>query len=332
MNLQKTKTVLVTGATGFVGTALCAYLYQQGFHVRALTRKKEPCNENYEWIYGDITQPDTLINCCHNIDIVFHAAGFAHAYEESNHSFKEAHEAINHQGTINILLEAKRSAVSRFIFFSSIKACADAVQCVDETWNHYPTDAYGIAKRKAEEFILSFCAENKIMPIILRPSLVYGEGVKGNLAMMIKGIQKGYFPLPPNICNHKSMVSLNDLCRIALLSATVQPSQQKIFIVTDGVHYSTRNMVMMIRNALGKKQRNYYLPLWVWYLFAKIGDCAQFIFRKRFPLNTQAVKKLFSNNAYCSKYTKEILQFEPQHTLQDILPIMLHCADLKSVS
>ncbi|OGT40958.1 MAG: hypothetical protein A3F13_01565 [Gammaproteobacteria bacterium RIFCSPHIGHO2_12_FULL_40_19] len=326
MTHVKTPTVLITGATGFIGKVLCIYLSENGFKVYALTRQiKSVCPEknNIKWIVGDITQPSSLRGICDDVDIVFHLAGFAHAFEEENKDFCIFHQQVNHQGTINILNEAKKAEVMRFIYFSTIKACADSNTCIDESWDAFPTNAYGIAKRAAEEAVLSMCKESHILPIILRPSLVYGEGVKGNLAAMLKGISKGYFPTPPPIQNHRSMVSRDDLCRAALLAATVKNPQNHIFIVTDGVAYSTYSIVQMMRHALGKKQSKYYLPLWIWYGLAKMGDVGQRILKRRLPINTQVVKKLFSNAAYSSQFIKNELQFEPEFALQDLLPSMI---------
>lgn len=320
------KTALVTGATGFIGKALCVYLFENEFKVHALTRQLNHYTKEknqYEWIVGDITKPDTVINICDEIDIVFHLAGFAHAYEEENSNFSNLHQQVNYEGTVNILNEANRAGVKRFIYFSSVKACAESDSMIDETFTLLPTGAYGIAKREAENFVLSFCTENNILPIILRPTLVYGAGVKGNLSAMLKGISKGYFPMPPPIKNHKSMVSLDDLCRAALLAATIENPKKSIFIVTDGVAYSTVKMVKMMRKALGKKNTKLYLPFWAWCGLAKVGDFIQLIIKKRMPINTHAVKKLFSNAAYSSQYIKNELQFEPQFTLQDVLPSMI---------
>ncbi|EKD92039.1 MAG: NAD-dependent epimerase/dehydratase [uncultured bacterium] len=230
---------------------------------------------------------------------------------------------MNHRGTVNILNESIRAGVKRFIYFSSVKACAERNVCCDEAWEAWPTDAYGIAKREAENSVLSLCRENNIIPIILRPALVYGAGVKGNLSAMLRGISKGYFPTPPPVQNHKSMVSREDLCRAALLVATVENPKQSIFIVTDGVAYSTFGIVQMMREAVGRKKSTLYLPLWIWYALAKLGDIVQHIIKRLLPINTQAVNKLFSNAAYSSQLIKNELQFEPQYSLQDVLPFMI---------
>src|SRR3990167_1719536 len=111
---MKLKTALITGATGFIGKALCVYLSENGFRVRALTRQLQPIladKNDIEWVVGDITKPEILFSVCDDIDIVFHLAGFAHAFEEENPEFCIFHQQVNHQGTINILNEAKKAEV-----------------------------------------------------------------------------------------------------------------------------------------------------------------------------------------------------------------------------
>lgn len=327
MNQFDANRVLVTGATGFIGKSLCEYLLTCGFKVRALTRQNTfSCvqeKNNYEWVMGDITKPETLKKLCEDVDIVFHLAGFAHAYEEENPEFNNIHQKVNYQGTVNILNESISAGIKRFIYFSSVKAGASSDNCIDEDCTAQPNDAYGLAKRQAEQIVLSLCEANGITPIILRPTLVYGPGVKGNLAAMIKGISRGYFPTPPSIQNYKSMVSIDDLCRVAFLASQAENPHNKIYIVTDDIPYSTAQITQNIRNALGKKKSKFYCPLWVWITLAKAGDIVQKITHKRFPINTQAVKKLFSSALYCSCYIKNELHFEPRLTLSDVLPSMI---------
>jgi len=294
--------VLVTGATGFIGRSLCQYLYEKGFQIRAMSRTvcDSALSDQYEWVSGDITQPASLLGLCDGVDIVFHLAGFAHAEEEKGSQFRKQHEAINYHGTMHILNESERAGVKRFVYFSSVKAVAECDNCTDESWDKMPSDAYGIAKRQAEAAVLKISKN----PIILRPTLVYGLGVKGNLSAMIKAISRGYFPTPPPIQNHKSMVSLADLCRAAVLAAQVENPLQKIYIVSDGVAYSTFQIHQMILAALGKRKVELYLPLFIWNGLAKIGDILQKIIHRRLPMSSVVFKKLFSNAAYCSQYAK----------------------------
>lgn len=312
------KTALVTGATGFIGKRLCAYLLENGFKVRALSRQPN-YSKQITWHRGDVTEPVSLLGICDDVDVIFHLAGFAHAFDEENPQFAIQHHKTNYEGTVYLLNEAKRAGKNRFIYFSSIKACAESDVCLDENWDALPTCAYGAAKRMAEEAVLALSDD----PIILRPTLVYGAGCKGNLAAMIKGIAKGYFPPPPRIDNRKSMIALDDLCKAALLAAFIEKPNQKIFILTDTISYSTFKIYHAIRAALHKKSINIYMPFLFWRLFSTIGDLVEKLSGKRLPINSQAVKKLFGNAEYCSLYCNSVLNFKPQLTLQAVLPEMI---------
>ena len=98
---------------------------------------------------------------------------------------------------------------------------------------------------------------------------------------------------------------------------------QKIYIVSDGVAYSTFQIHQMILAALGKRKVELYLPLFIWNGLAKIGDILQKIIHRRLPMSSVVFKKLFSNAAYCSQYAKNELQFDPQFTLPDVLPLII---------
>ncbi len=316
--------VLVTGATGFVGSALASYFYAQGMHVRALTRDlKHPLviqNPQYEWVLADMTDHHALMHLCDNMDYVFHAAGFAHATKDSNPEFQKKHHQLNYQATINLAKVAASANVKRFIFFSTIKACADAQGCVDETHDAYPVDAYGISKRSAEEKLLKIASETKMDVVILRLSLVYGVGWKGNLAAMLKAIDKNWFPPIPAVNNQKSMVSLHDVCLAAKCAAFSELKSNRIFIVTDGHFYSTYMIYQLMRKALGKPQNQWALPLWIWRFFSKFADLFQKITRRELPINSEAVEKLFGNSKYRSLYAENEIGYIPQFTFESTLP------------
>jgi len=321
MNQEQSKTrVLVTGATGFIGSALACYLFSQGMQIRALTRNRHHPNvqrySHYEWIFGDLLEQDSLTTLCDDVDFVFHAAGFAHASKNNEPHFQQKHHQINFEATMQLAKLAIKSTVARFIFFSSVKACAEKKSCIDENWVAMPTDAYGQSKRAAEEKLLQLPME----VAILRLSLVYGVGWKGNLNAMLKAIEKNVMPRMPSVQNKKSMVSLSDVCRVAFCAARATLQSQRVFIITDGITYSTKEIEQTMRKALGRKNSGWSLPLWTWILLGRIGDVFQKITKRSLPINTEAVEKLFGSAEYTSLYTKDYLGFVPKYTFSDIIP------------
>lgn len=319
--MKYTQRILITGATGFVGSALAEYFYQKGFIIRAMARNAAhpfvKNNPQYQWVFADLITLDENSKVCDEVDFVLHAAGFAHAAKNDDVNFKQKHQAINYNATVTLAKIAKKAKSKRFIFFSSVKAVADSDYCIDETWTKMPSDPYGLAKRQAEETLLGM---DDLDVVILRLSLVYGAGWKGNLQTLLKAIDKNIFPPIPKLANQKSMVSLQDVCLATECAMWATLSTQRLFIVTDGQTYSTDQIDHIMRIALEKKIPRWSLPLWCWYLFGKMGDLFQKITGFGVPISTEALEKLFGSACYQSKYSYEILGFVPQYTLSDVMP------------
>jgi UDP-glucose 4-epimerase len=315
--------ILVTGATGFIGKYFVNFLLQRNLHVRVLARpssKLSSLPSGIEIHLGDLTDAESLQNLCDNIDTVFHLGGYAHAWQENNPAFANTHHAINYQGTQNLVTEALRAHVKQFIYFSSVKAVADSETTIDEGWDKLPDSPYGIAKRNAENLLLKTARHSDLHVCILRPALVYGPGWKGNLASMLRAIDKGYFLPVPNIQNQRSMISIEDICRAALLAATTPDANGKIYFVTDGIDYSTRQLYEVMTRALGKHLPKWHFPLSAFKLLGYAGDVGEKILRRRLPFNSESMSKLFGSAAYSSRRIQNEIGFQPKSDLFKMLP------------
>ncbi len=204
---------LVSGASGFIGRALCLLLMERGCRVRALLRH-ECAGPWHEQVLCDLSNDRVPKESCEGVDGIFHLAGIAHVRAQSREE-EIMYERVN-VGGVRLLLDAAAAAgVTRFVYFSSVKAAADPGEhCVDETWDLPPTDAYGRSKLSAEQLVLMRVGSGMHVSI-LRPTLVYGHGVKGNLRRMIDAVAAGRFPLLPDTSNRRSMVALSDLAEAA---------------------------------------------------------------------------------------------------------------------
>jgi len=307
--------VLVTGATGFIGKHLVHLLLEQQIKVRVLLRNKDKssyfANEVETWI-GDLTDPNSLLGSCQGIDTVFHLGGYAHA--ETKHNDPQKHHDINFLGTTSIFKEAKAAHVKRFIFFSSVKAASSTDH------EQSSMSPYGLAKRQAEEILLQENNKTNMHICILRPALVYGPGWKGNLASMLKAIDRGIFPPLPTVNNRRSMVSVNDICKAAILAANTPNANGKIYVVTDGIQYSTDTIDALMREALGKRAPFLRIPLFVFKCLASIGDFAERFARLRLPFNSETFSKLFDSAYYQSDCIERELLFQPEYNLKSMLP------------
>jgi len=312
--------ILLTGSTGFIGRHLVSLLLKQSIKIRVLTRNtSSSLPEGIETFVGDLTNSQSLVGICEKIDTVFHLAGLAHASNKESASFSHQHHVVNFLGTQNLLNETIRSGVKKFIYFSSVKAVADSNDCIDETWDIFPDSPYGIAKRQAEKFVLN--AQNNSMHVcVLRPSLVYGIGWKGNLASMLHMISRGLFPPLPETYNRRSMVSAHDICRAAIMAANNPIANGKIYFVTDGIDYSTRQLYISICQALGKSIPKWTIPLSVFKCLATMGDLGEKLLKQRLPFNSAVLAKLFNSAQYSSKLIQGELGFKPTCDLISLLP------------
>ena len=243
-------TSFVTGATGFIGQRLLVGLEANEEGVRILSRNPHPdcetvvCDLQYEAI------PEDGLD---GVDTVFHLAGFTHDLRDSS-KLEHLYRALNVDATVRLTELAVRSGVKQFVFVSSVKAGG-----YDEDQGS-PDGVYGQTKREAELKLLDIGRQSEMLVSIVRPSLVYGAGVKGNLALMRRGIEQGWFPPIPETENRRSMIHVDDLVRALLLAAEDKRANGEIFIVTDGVPHSSREIYEAICQSVGKTVPQWSVP------------------------------------------------------------------------
>jgi nucleoside-diphosphate-sugar epimerase len=313
--------VLVTGGTGFIGRILVAELRRRHCRVRVLARIERPdlCAAD-EWFCADLDTPATLAGAARGCDTVFHLAGYAHATSKPYPEEVERHRRINLAGTQAVLEDALSARVERFVYVSSVKAAGeDAGHCIDETTDIEPTDPYGRIKRECEQLVLSACAAQGVHAAVIRPALVYGAGVKGNIAAMAAWIRKGIFPPPPDTSNIRSMVEVRDLV-VALLAAAERPQARgKAYIITDGEAYSTRRVYLALRQALGKPAPRASVPAWLLRLGGRFGDGLEWLLRRPLPLNSTITARLLDSACYRSVRARQDLDFHPRYRFEDVV-------------
>jgi nucleoside-diphosphate-sugar epimerase len=308
---------LVSGANGFVGHALCRLLVARGCRVRALLRQDRagPWHEQYVCELGSDTVPESA---CSGVDGIFHAAGTAHVTEQSLGE-SQGYQRVNVEGTRSLLDAAKAGSVKRFVFFSSVKAVADpGGDCVDEGWAALPRDAYGLSKREAEQLVLA-SSRREFHAAVLRPTLVYGPGVKGNLQKMIASVSSGYFPPMPELNNRRSMVSVSDLAEAAWLAMTSDAANGRTYIVADGVDYSTRALYLAMCDAAGRRPPSWCVPLWVLAAAARLGDLAMGVSGNPVSRYSAALERLCGSACYRADRLRRELGWAPRQDFYDVV-------------
>lgn len=286
------KHCLVTGASGFVGQKMCAQLKKHNVQIRALFRN--PAQGFWDEMvlsdFSNLTQKPLPADLMQGIDTVFHLAGINHAL-----ATYDQYQAVNVAATQKILALAAASNVKRFVYFSSVKAIV-------------PNDEYGRSKQKAEQLVLEFGAKHNIHVTVLRPSMVYGLGMKGSLLLMIRSIDKGTFLPVPMTEKGGSMIGVDDLVRIAYDAALKAEANGKIYTVTDGVSYPTRKLYDAVRASLGLSKRTWAIPEGLLRgVLCKILNKTMLYKRLMEPVS-------FSNEMICKE-----LGFVPEQTVFDVL-------------
>jgi nucleoside-diphosphate-sugar epimerase len=311
-------TVLVTGAAGFIGRRLCASL-RRDFTVRALLRRDGdgPWHQSFTL---DLGRDDIPVEAVAGVDTIYHLAARTHAISAVND--EPEYVRVNVDGTRDLLERAGERGVRRMVFMSSVKAMGEGSGVVmDETTPPDPTSAYGQTKLAAERLVLN----GNLVPegVVLRPALIYGPGVKGNLAAMIAAIDAGRFPPPPQVSNQRSMVHVDDVVAATALAGKAVNAAGETFIVSDGEPYSTRRIYELICLSLGRDVPRWSVPLPVLRSLAIAGDALSAVLRRRAPFDSDAYGKLFGSACYDGSRIRRALDFKPLWDLERALPAIV---------
>lgn len=310
---------LVTGCTGFIGRHIVAALLDRGVTVRGLTRGPFDgvLMPGVELIRGDLARSDTLSDITKGIVTIIHAAGHAHSQGADD----EVHRSTTVEGTRHLLAEAEKHGVRRFVFISSVKAMPEpGDECLDETEEGPPEDEYGLSRREAEDLVLATGKRTGMHVSILRPALVYGPGCKGNLASLLRWIDRGLFPPVPDTGNIRSMVDVRDLVRAILLAAEKPSANGRTFIITDSEDYSTRRIYAAMRTALGMTVPCWSLPAGILRSLGRVGDSYGKILRHPALFDSAVCARLLDSACYRSKFAEAELGFRPDYRFEDAVP------------
>jgi len=296
--------VLVTGATGFVGQHLIECLKLDGYNIKAISRN---LILGVDTVICDFLKDDIPDNALKGIDIVFHLAGYAHDLK-SEFGIEGTYQKINVGVTDELLSLSIKHNIKKFIFVSSVKAGGSPIRgkCVAEENQSDPVGMYGETKREAELKVLEIGRKSDMHVSILRPALIYGPNVKGNLQLMMQGIKKGWFPPLPDVGNKRSMIHVDDIVQALLLLVNSQQANGEIFIATDGRTYSSRNIYETMCRVLGKSAPNWSVPK---FLFSAIALLS--------PNLSYKMDKLLGDECYSSEKLQS-LGFETQKELKQM--------------
>ena len=254
--------VLVTGATGFVGTAMIERLVRDGRYVtRAAVRRADNLAvPNVEVEMGDLAPGTNWTPALADVTAVVHLAARVHIMRETDANPIDAFRQTNVVGTLELARQAADSGVKRFVYLSSIKVNGES-GTYTESDSPRPEDAYGISKLEAEEGLRELAARTGMAVVIVRPPLVYGPGVRANFRALTKAIGSG-IPLPLGaIHNRRSLIGLDNLVDFILRCVEHPDAANETFMVSDGEDLSTTTLVRRLAHAMGRPARLIPVPV-----------------------------------------------------------------------
>jgi nucleoside-diphosphate-sugar epimerase len=305
--------ILITGATGFVGRALFENLKSKKkylTHLTTRTNQKELFEGGKTFNIGEIDSNTNWKDALDGVSCVVHCAARAHIMEKKQTDSLNVYRRINVDGTRNLAKQAALRGIKRFIFLSSIKVNGEET-IASESFKYddipQPKDAYGISKLEAEQALLEISKQTGLEVVIIRPPLVYGEGVKGNFLRLLDIVYK-QIPLPfAKINNLRSFIALDNLIDLIICCIEHPKAAGKTFLASDGQDLSTTDLIRKLSKFMNKSPRLFQVPQLIIQLIGRLVG------------KSSEIKRLFGSLRVDNSYTREILEWSPVLSLDESL-------------
>lgn len=262
--------VILTGATGFIGSAFLVAAQQRSMKIRSVFRSNEQAKrfgdaKNSAVVVPGIEADTDWSEALVDVDVVVHCAARVHVMNDSISDPLAEFCKVNVAGTLNLAKQAALAGAKRFVFLSSIKVNGEETQPGGPYSAHdvpAPEDAYGISKAEAEAGLRLLSLETGMEVVIIRPPLVYGPGVKGNFSSLLRWVARG-LPLPLGLAttNRRSLVGLDNLVDLILTCVDHPKAANQTLLVSDGEDLSTADLLRRIGKSLNRSTRLIPVPV-----------------------------------------------------------------------
>lgn len=308
--------ILLTGASGFVGSGVLRTLHTHGVSVRPVVRSETKGTP----IAGAVVVPtlDSSTDwtaALKDIDVVIHCAARAHIMRDEALDPLTEYRRVNVAGALRLAQQAAAAGVKRFIFISSIKVNGEITQpghpySADDTPN--PEDAYGLSKAEAEIGLQTIAKDTGMELVVIRPVLVYGVGVKGNFQSMVRVVNRGIpLPLGRAINNRRSLVALDNLADFIYTCINHSNAAGQVFLVSDDEDLSTADLLRRIALSQGTSANLFPFPV------ALLRWIARFLGKKT------VAQRLLDSLQVDMKKNRNLLDWKPPLSVDEGLKKML---------
>lgn len=273
---RKLKNILVTGATGFVGSALIKRLMRENARLIATALTGEDVGHLHSKVERVTVEPlsesSDYTTALQDVDIAIHLAARVHIMKEAATNPLQEFFKVNLHGTERLARQAAKAGVKRFIFMSTIGVNGDnsGDNPYTESDQPYPHNPYSVSKHEAELVLQRISQETGIEVVIMRAPLVYGPGNPGNFLSLLRIVSKGIpFPLA-SVTNRRSLIYVGNLVDAMAICATHPAAAGQTYLVSDGEDVSTPELIRLTAKALGISARLFPLPLTLMRLAGKL--------------------------------------------------------------
>jgi UDP-glucose 4-epimerase len=318
---ENSQSILITGATGFVGIRLAGFLSSQcpEMELRLAVRQR-PDNLQVPGVLpggsievvGDINPHTNWTDALVGVDVVIHLAARVHVMKDVALNPLEEYRNANTLATIHLAEEAAKAGVKRFIYLSSIKVNGEETtlgQSYSEDSIPAPIDPYGVSKWEAELGLEKVCSQTGMEFVIIRPPLVYGPGVKANFQKLMGLVAKG-LPLPLGaINNQRSMLALDNLVSFIAEVISNPLAVNQRFLLSDGKDVSTTQLLKLLAKGMGKSSLLIPIPAFILRAIAQVLGASS------------AADRLLGSLQIDSSKARQLLHWQPPLSVEEGIAI-----------
>jgi nucleoside-diphosphate-sugar epimerase len=256
------RSILITGAGGFIGSRLCALAELHGYAVLRVVRVRRKPDGGRTIVIPELTGFEDWPRLVSGVQVVIHLAARAHEIGSLQPDADDAYRAVNVEVTRHLAMAAANSDVSRFVFLSSIGVNGPATRgrAFTEADAPAPAEPYAVSKWEAEQALAEVASRTRMQVVVVRPPLVYGPGARGNLLRLLQLVARGV-PLPlGGLRRPRSLIARDNLCDLLLTCVEHPGAANEVFLAAEPERRSTAELAEAISSAMGFRHQIFRLP------------------------------------------------------------------------